>query len=140
MKISIKRLDQDLPVPEYKTPGAVGFDLYLRNNEKVRPKEIIRIPANIIVKIPFGYLLLINGRSSTPIKHGLLVFPGVVDSDYCGDNDELNIQVMNLTSKTVNLEKGSRIAQGILVAIAKAEFKQVKKMAKKSRGGFGTTG
>lgn len=140
MKVKIKLVDKSLPVPEYKTPGAVGFDLYLRQNEMIKPHEVVRMPANVVIKIPRGHFLLINGRSSTPGKFGLLVFPGIIDPDYCGDEDEFSIQAMNLTNKTVRLEKGLRVAQGILIKISKANFDVVPRMGAKSRGGFGTTG
>ena len=71
---------------------------------------------------------------------GLIIFTGIIDPDYCGEEDEFSIQAMNLTNKTVKLEKGTRIAQGILIKISKANFQVVKKMNSKSRGGFGTTG
>jgi len=39
------------------------------------------------------------------------------------------------------IEKGERIAQALLVKIAKVEdFEEVARMSKKSRGGFGSTG
>lgn len=40
MKVKIKRFDKSLPLPEYKTPGAVGFDLYVKNDETIRPREV----------------------------------------------------------------------------------------------------
>lgn len=140
MKLKIKLVDPSLPVPEYKTKGAVGFDLYLRKDEIIKPKKIVRMPANLVVEIPRGHFLLINGRSSTPMKFGLIIFTGIIDPDFCGDDDVFSIQAMNLTNKTIKLEKGLRIAQGILIKISKAELRVVKKMNAKSRGGFGTTG
>jgi len=48
--------------------------------------------------------------------------------------------VINFSKSDVVVEKGERIAQAILVKIAKADkFIMVKKMGKKSRGGFGST-
>lgn len=140
MKVKIKLVDKSLPVPEYKTAGAVGFDLYVRNNETIKPHEVVRMPANVAIQIPRGHFLLINGRSSTPGKFGLMVFPGIIDPDFCGDEDEFSIQAMNLTNKTVKIERGLRVAQGILIKISKADFDVVSKMGNKSRGGYGTTG
>lgn len=140
MKVKIKLVDSSMASPEYKTKGAVGFDLYLRKREVIKPREIVLMPANIVMKIPKGHFLLINGRSSTPRKFGLIIFTGIIDPDFCGDEDEFSIQAMNLTNRTVRLDKGLRIAQGILIKISKAEFQVVKKMGNKSRGGFGTTG
>ena len=65
---------------------------------------------------------------------------GIIDQDYCGEKDEIKALVLNFTKKTVVVKKGERIAQGILVKIARPEIKEVEKMEKKSRGGFGSTG
>ncbi len=140
MKVNIKRFEKDLPLPEYKTSGAAGFDLYSRENINLKSGETVLIPSNLVIKIPRGYFLLILGRSSTPIKFGLFVFPGVVDPDYCGEEDEIKISVYNLSCKRVEIAAGTRIAQGIFVKISKPRFAETAKMSRKSRGGFGSTG
>lgn len=140
--LNIKRIDQSLPLPSYQTKGSVGFDLYARETVKISPFKPTLIPLNTIVKIPKGYMLLLACRSSLPLKKGLMVANGVgiIDQDYCGEEDELKLQVINFTNKPVVVGKGERIAQGILVKIARPKIKEVKKMKKKSRGGFGSTG
>ena len=140
MKVKIKLFDQSLPLPEYKTTGAAGFDLYTREFIKIAPKEFTLVSANLAIKVPKGYFLLINSRGSTFNKFGLLVIPGILDEDFCGDDDECKIQLLNLSNKKVKLEKGTRIAQGILVKITRAEFTKVKIMKGKNRGMLGTTG
>lgn len=140
MKVKIKRFDKNLPVPKYQTAGAVGFDIYNRHEETFKPGEIKIFSTNLAVEVPRGHFLLINSRSSTAIKVGLLIIPGVVDQDFCGDADELHIQGMNLTKKRLKIKRGIRVAQGIFVKIFKPELMEVKKLDSKSRGGFGTTG
>ncbi|MCL4390087.1 MAG: dUTP diphosphatase [Patescibacteria group bacterium] len=141
MKIEVKRFDKNLPLPGYKTPGAVGFDLSLRNNEKFAPREFRVVPANIAVAVPKGHFLLVNSRGSTAHKFGLMIIPGIVDQDFSGDKDEIHIQALNITDKEVEIASGTRIAQGIFVRIAIAQFEEVDKMrAKRSRGMLGTTG
>jgi dUTP pyrophosphatase len=141
MKVKIKRLDKSLPLPEYKTKGAVGFDFYTREEATVLPGEAKLIPLNIIFKVPKGFVLSIVPRSSTP-KKGLMIpnSPGTIDQDYSGDEDELKVWAYNFTKKKVFVEKGERICQGILYKVGVAKFTEVKKMSSKSRGGFGTTG
>jgi len=143
MKVKIKRIDPTLPLPEYQTPGSVAFDLYARKTTTIAPWNPTIIPANIIVDVPEGYFLMLCSRSSTPIKKGLIVANGigVIDQDYNGDEDEIGVQVLNFTKEDVIIEKGERIAQALLVSIAKVvEFDEVKQMSSKSRGGFGSTG
>ncbi len=141
MKVKIKRIDKSLPLPQYQTAGSVGFDIYSREDMEIQPREIALIPGNIIVETPPGYMLLIALRSSTPRKKGLIKPHGigVVDNDYCGEGDEVKVQVLNNTDNVVKVEKGERVAQGIFVKVDKFEWTETDQMGK-ARGGFGSTG
>ena len=141
MKVKIKRIDKSLPLPTYQTAGSVGFDIYAREDMEIKPREIALIPGNIIVETPPGYMLLVALRSSTPRKKGLIKPHGigVIDNDYCGEGDEIKVQVYNNTDGVVKVDKGERVAQGIFVKIDKFDWEEVDVMGK-TRGGFGTTG
>jgi dUTP pyrophosphatase len=142
MHAKIKRIDTDLPLPQYETKGSVGMDLLARETTTIEPKAIGLIPGNIIVETPAGYMLMIASRSSTPRKKGLM-FPhsiGVIDQDYCGEADEILIQVYNFTDTAVTIERGEKIAQAIFVRVDQAELLEVTEMSDVSRGGFGSTG
>ena len=142
MKLKIKRIDKTLPIPTYQTPGSVAFDLYSRITIDIPPQIPTIIPTNIIVKIPKGYFLMLASRSSLPLKKHLMVSNsiGVIDQDYCGDKDEIGIQVINFSNHFVNVERGERIAQAILVKIGIVDqFIEEKQLAAKSRGGWGST-
>ena len=140
MQVIIKRVDKSLPLPEYKTGGAVAFDLITRETTIIKSHEVGRIPSNVIVKIPVGFMLYIKDRSSTAMKKGLLITAGIIDQDYCGDNDELLTQFYNFSDHDVTIERGERVAQGIFVKIEKGDWEEVESMDSSSRGGFGTTG
>lgn len=142
MKIKIKRVDTSLPLPEYKTKGAAAFDLYAREDAIIKPHALGYIPTNLVIKTPPGYVLVMASRSSTP-KRGLIIPHGIgiVDADYCGDEDELKCQVYNITKKLVAVQRGERIGQAMFVKFGKvSQWKEQKEMNKKSRGGFGSTG
>jgi dUTP pyrophosphatase len=142
MTLKITRVDKTLPSPKYATAGSVAFDLYARVEIKISAKTVALIPSNLIIKTPRGYMLLITARSSTPLKKGLMLANGigVIDQDYCGENDEIHVQMYNFTNATVTIKKEERIAQAIIVKIAKAEFEEMPKARAQSRGGFGSTG
>lgn len=140
MKVSIKRVDKSLPLPDYQSPGAVAFDLYSRIDAVIKPKTLERLPTNVIIAIPDGYMLEIKDRSSTLKKKGLLVSTGYIDNDYCGEADEILLQVYNITESDVVIEKGERIGQGVFIKVDKSEWEEVDEMSNKSRGGFGSTG
>lgn len=138
----IKRIDHELPLPQYETKGSVGFDLIARETTVIGPKEIGRIPSNVIVEVPEGYALFIAPRSSTPVKKGLM-FPhsiGIIDQDYCGNDDEILIQVCNFNNKEVIVERGEKIAQGLFVKCDQLGWDEVAEMDNETRGGFGSTG
>lgn len=142
MKVRIKRIDKTLPLPIYETSGSVGFDLIARENTTINPQSIELIPSNVIIEVPSGYALILASRSSTPKRHGLTKPHGigVIDQDYCGPNDEVKIQMMNFTNKSVTIERGTKIAQGLFVKVDQLEFEEVSEINKESRGGFGSTG
>ncbi len=142
MKVKIKRIDKTLPLPIYETNGSVGFDLIARENIEIAVKKVALIPANIIVEVPVGYMLIVASRSSTPIKKGLQPPHGfgIIDHDYCGPNDEIRVLVYNFTDQPVTVQRGEKIAQGVFVKIDKFEWEEVEEMKKESRGGFGSTG
>ncbi len=142
MNVKIKRIDNSLPLPEYKTKGSVGFDLYSRIDITLSPFEATQIPLNLVVKIPKGYGLFLFSRSSTPARKGLMVANGVgvIDQDYNGEEDELRLAALNFSKKKVVVERGERICQGIFLKLAVPKFTETKTMSAKSRGGFGSTG
>lgn len=142
MKVDIRRIDNTLPLPPYSTSGAVAVDIITRVTTVIQPNEIGLIPGNIVVKIPEGYAIFLFPRSSMPRKKGL-TFPhsaGIVDQDFHGENDELMVQVMNISKEPVTVERGERIAQAVFVRIDKAEWNEVEGHGAQTRGGFGTTG
>ncbi len=141
MYVSIQRIDATLPLPQYHSAGAVGFDLVTRETTVIEPGKIGLVPGNVIVKVPEGFALLIVPRSSLPRKK-MLVCPhsiGVIDQDYHGPKDEILVQVQNIGSEPVTVERGERIAQGIFVRVDRAEWVEVDGHSAGTRGGFGST-
>jgi len=141
VKVKIKRIDKSLPLPVYETAGSVGFDILCREDVVIPPKSLAMIPSNFIVKVPDGYTLIVALRSSTPKKKSLLKPHGVgiIDNDYCGEGDEMMIQVYNYSDKEVKVSRGEKIAQALFVKIEKAEWEEVDKIGEPARGGFGST-
>lgn len=141
MQVAITRIDKSLPLPRYESQGATAFDFLTREKTVIAPHQIGLVPGNVIVAVPQGYALLIIPRSSLPRKKAL-VCPhsfGVIDQDYCGPEDEIFVQVQNVSDHPVTIERGERIAQGLFVKIDQAEWKEVEEHGKKTRGGFGST-
>lgn len=142
MKIKIKRVDATLPLPNYQTSGSVGFDIYSRLPDIIKPNETKLLPANLIIETPPGYMLMISARSSLAKKKGLKLGNGIgiIDQDYCGPEDEIHLLVHNYSMNDVQIERGERLAQGIFVRIDRANWEEVETVTEKNRGGFGSTG
>tara|TARA_Y100000590_G_C15713221_1_gene1011006 strand:+ start:723 stop:1160 length:438 start_codon:yes stop_codon:yes gene_type:complete len=143
VKILIKKFDKNIKLPTYKTSGSSGLDVmaFTKNNIIIKPGKTSIIPTGISVGIPKNYELQIRPRSGLAAKKGISVLntPGTIDSDYRG---EIKIILINLSKKSFVIKSGDRIAQMVLCPIAKAKFKQVKKLPNtiRGKGGFGSTG
>jgi dUTP pyrophosphatase len=141
MRLKVTRTNPLVPLPVYSTPGSAAFDLAAADTVDVPPGQIRLIGTGLVIAVPAGHFLAILARSSTPLKRGLVVANGVgvIDSDYCGPDDEVKVQVLNVTSSTVTVTRGDRIAQAIVLAAPRVEFEEAEATAP-SRGGFGSTG
>ena len=142
MHIRIRRLDTTLPLPMYATAESAGFDLSAAADLTVAPGQIALVPTGIVIEVPSGYFLGIFARSSTPLKRGLLVANGVgiIDPDYSGPDDEVRIQVLNITSSEVTVKRGDRLAQGIVLPAPRVTWDETTVLREETRGGFGSTG
>jgi len=139
--VRIKRFDKTLPLPERQTEGAAAFDLTAREAVEILPGVVGLVQLNIAVETPSGYFMMVAARSSIHKKG--LIKPngiGIIDPDFCGNDDEIRASYYNFTDKPVLIEKGERIAQAVFIPIMKFEWEEVEKMQNKNRGGFGTTG
>ena len=141
LDVTIRRIDKTLPLPTYATVGSIGFDLLYREDTEIAPRKLGLVPGNVIVQTPPGYMLLMTMRSSTPRRKGLLIPHGVgiIDQDYCGEGDELMVQVYNFRDEAVMVKRGERIAQGMFVPVLQVRWHEVEQMGQ-GRGGFGSTG
>lgn len=142
MKIRIRRLDPDVPLPAYHSEGAAAFDIASREAVVVAPGEVRLVGTGLVVEVPRGHFLAVVARSSLPIRKGLLVANaiGIVDSDYCGEQDEVRVEVYNFTARSVGIARGERIAQGLILPAVRVEWEEAGQAASPSRGGFGSTG
>ena len=142
MRLKIKRLQSAVGLPEPATGGAAGFDLAAAADIEIPPRGIRLVGTGLVIAVPDGHFLGIFARSSTPLKRGLMVANGVgvIDADYCGPDDEIKIQVLNITDAPVKVARGDRLAQGIVLPCPRIEWEEVPEIARTSRGGFGSTG
>ena len=108
----------------------------------VPPRQIVLVRTGLVIEVPTGYFLGVFARSSTPLKRGLVVSNGVgvIDPDYSGPDDEVMIQVLNITDAPVEVRRGDRLAQGIILPAPRVMWDEVTEIREVTRGGFGATG
>lgn len=104
--------------------------------------KIPLIPTGIKCKIPDGYYLELSVRSSTPLKHWLILGNsiGVIDSDYYNNPDNeghIYFQLINMLPFPVKISKGDCFGQGILKEYHKTNDDEGNENARE--GGFGST-
>ncbi len=144
VKILSPRLGNEIPLPDYSTPGSAGMDLRACIDAPVclQPGEAELIPSGLAIYIEDSHLAgLVLPRSGLGHKHGVVLgnLVGLIDSDYQG---ELMISCWNRSANEFTIEPGERVAQIILVPIVQTEFQIVDEFEHTSRGtaGFGSSG
>ena len=117
------------------------FDLAASEDVKLREGEVKVIPLGIRMKLPEGYFGLVVPRSSTCLKHGIMMANsvGIIESDYCGDSDVWGF--VAYATRETKIPKGTRIAQFMPVRMfGDLDFAVVDSMPYPDRGGYGSTG
>jgi dUTP pyrophosphatase len=135
------RLDRELPLPAYARPGDAGLDLRASESVKLEPGERRLVPTGLAIAIPEGHAGLVLPRSGLAMQKGVTVLnaPGLIDSGYRG---ELKVLLINHGPAVVAIERGERIAQLVIQAVARARLVEVERLPDSARGegGFGSTG
>lgn len=135
-------------MPERKTVGAAGYDLYLPETVVIRPGRNV-VPLGFAMEMPQGWFASITARSGFSangmanedggLRFDADVIIGRVDEDYRG---EVGAIVKSNENITFCLHKGTRIAQMIMQRCLAPEFVEVEELDATDRadGGFGHTG
>jgi dUTP pyrophosphatase len=140
--LQVRRLDPDLPLPNYAHPGDAGLDLRAAEPVELPPGHRASVPTGIAVAVPPGCVGLVHPRSGLAARHGLAIVnaPGTIDAGYRG---EIRVLLVNLDPDTaVRIERGDRIAQLLIQRVEHVEVVEVDTLPSTPRGegGFGSTG
>ena len=142
MKIEVKRLDPELPLPTYAREGDAGLDLLAAEPAELKPGERAAVPTGIAVAIPDGFAGFVHPRSGRALKEGLTVAnaPGTIDAGYRG---EIKVILVNLdATDPIHIVRGEKIAQLIVQRVESADLIEVRELpvSERGEGGFGSTG
>lgn len=141
LKVKLKRLSEDIPLPRYETCGSSGMDLFSAVDTAIEPGGYNLIPTGLALEIPEGHEAQVRPRSGLACKQGIGVLnsPGTIDSDYRG---EVKVVLFNFSKKPFVINKGDRIAQLVFTQVIQADIQVADGLAPTERGegGFGHTG
>lgn len=138
MIVKIKKLYNDVKIPDYAHPGDAGLDLYSRENYTLRDREVHNFKLGFSLEFPTSYVGMIKDKSSIASR-GIIMIGQVCDSSFRG---EYGVLLLNCSDKPYKIEKGDKIAQLVFLRLGTAKVKVVDQLSKSSRGrgGFGSTG
>jgi dUTP pyrophosphatase len=129
-------------LPTYAHPGDAGADLISTDALVLEPGQRATVGTGVSIALPDGYVAFVVPRSGLAMKHGITVVnsPGTVDAGYRG---EIRVTLLNTdSSEPYAIAIGDRVAQLIVMPVARARFIAVETLPGSHRGsgGFGSTG
>jgi dUTP pyrophosphatase len=142
VRLQIRRLDPDFPLPSYGRASDAGLDLLAAEDVSLKPRQRAAVRTGIAVAIPEGFAGFVHARSGRALREGLALVnaPGVIDSGYRG---EIKVILVNLDAEAaLHIKRGDKIAQLIVQAIQTVDLDEVESLPRSERGegGFGSTG
>lgn len=143
MRIPIRRLDPELPLPAPQHSGDAGLDLHAASDAILEPHGgRALVPTGIAIAIPAGYAGFVQPRSGLALRHGVtcLNTPGLIDTGY---RDEIRVLLVNLDpSEPFKVSRGDRIAQLVIQRFEPVEWDETDDLDSSERGlrGWGSTG
>ena len=139
--IKIKYLTVQIEKLKYIDGKSDWIDLRAAEKIELKAGEFKLIPLGVAMELPAGYEAHIVPRSSTFKNFGIIQtnHQGVVDSSYCGDNDQWFMPAYAM--RDTKIEVNDRICQFRIMENQPAlQFDEVASLDNKDRGGIGSTG
>ena len=143
LRVPVRRLDPDLPLPSYARLGDAGLDLYAASAATLAAGGgRALVPTGMALAIPVGYAGFVQPRSGLALRHGVtcLNTPGLIDSGY---RDELRVLLVNTDpAEPYTVQRGDRIAQLVVQRVERVEWEEMAELPTSERGtgGFGHSG
>lgn len=152
MQVKVKKMFEDVVLPEYATPGSACFDIraYIGTEsgysfDATVFEDAAIYPTGLQFEIPEGNVMLVFSRSGQGFKDNVRLANcvGVIDSDYRGElKVKLTKDAVRTRARTHEVRNGDKIAQGMVIPYAQVQFVEVGELSDTVRGegGFGSTG
>ena len=118
----VEEIYHSIQLPKRATKGSAGYDFYSPIDFELKPRQTIKIPTGIRVRIENGWVL------------------GIIDSDYYNSDNEghMFVKLTNDSNedKSLSLKAGQGMVQGIFFEFGIVEDDDV---TEERNGGFGST-
>ncbi|MGE8213270.1 MULTISPECIES: dUTP diphosphatase [unclassified Stenotrophomonas] len=144
VKLLDPRFGDSWPLPAYATEASAGMDLRaaIEAPLTLEPGDAALLPSGIAIHVADpGLCAVVLPRSGLGHRHGIVLGngTGLIDADYQGP---LLISVWNRGRDAFTIEPGDRIAQLVVLPIARVTLQVVDTFIDSARGtgGFGHTG
>ncbi len=140
-RIKIKYFTDEIEKLDYIDGKSDWIDLRAAESVNMKEGEFRLIPLGVAMELPKGYEAHVVPRSSTFKNFGIIQtnHQGVIDSSYCGDNDQWFMPAYAL--RDTHIEVNDRICQFRIVENQpKLVFDEVETLENENRGGIGSTG
>ncbi|SEM35101.1 dUTP pyrophosphatase [Pseudoxanthomonas sp. GM95] len=144
VKLLDPRFGDSWPLPAYATESSAGLDLRaaLETPLTLGAGESALVPSGISIHVADPNLCaVVLPRSGLGHRHGIVLGngTGLIDADYQGP---LLISLWNRSSEAFVIQPGDRVAQLVVLPIARVQLKIVDTFIESARGegGFGHTG
>lgn len=140
-KINIKYFVDGIDELKYIDGKSDWIDLRSADDIELKAGEFKLIPLGIAMELPKGYEAIVAPRSSSFKNFHIIETNsiGVIDSSYCGDNDQWFFPAYAMEDTVIH--KNDRVCQFRIVKNQpKLMFNKVSQLSNPDRGGHGSTG
>ena len=137
MKLKIV-LDPGAKMPTRAHELDAGYDIYSREDAVIFQNASGKFDTGVHMEIPAGYVGFLKSKSGLNVKSGIQS-EGVIDAGYTGS---ICVKLYNHGSKAVEIKKGQKISQLVILPIITPKLEQVDSLEETERGngGFGSSG
>lgn len=161
IRVKFKKLDENAIIPFQKNITDAGIDFYSVEEKSLSPgdktlvstglawePEFYRYQVNSTIadlsffcnfKNFYKIYMKLFSRSGYASKHGIEVGAGVIDQEYRG---EIKVLLYNFGERYLTINKGSKIAQGIVYIVPHIEIFEADQLSitVRNTNGFGSSG
>lgn len=132
----------NIKLPKRATMGSAGYDIFAPYDITILPRQSVKVPTGIRVRLDNDKFLAIYPRSGLGFKYKMQLYNtvGIIDSDYYNSDNEGHIWVKfyndSPDGKTITIKQGEAICQGIIQQFFKTDDDETDGAR---NGGFGST-